>query len=218
MNLIRAILLGVFLIVFNSAYGQVGKGGNKDRICRICMGSGIFANYIFKTQIDGGINYLVYTAGYANNRGMRRIGKPVAVHRLFLRLGAEYNFKRPIIALKVGIGYQPFKNLYTQKPKSDFASTNRGTKFLLKTLGSLDLAFNFLPYFKGDFKSYSLRPEIGLEIPVIYRMIPKQIVVKPLSFRVNYGYNFYKDRIVPLSMNTHFFSVGIIWKMDLARY
>ncbi|NRA12438.1 MAG: hypothetical protein HRT57_10845 [Crocinitomicaceae bacterium] len=218
MKLIRAILFGVFLITFNSCYSQVGKGGNKDRFCRICIGSGVFANYIFKTQIDGGINYLVYTAGYANNRGMRRIGKPVAVHRLFLRLGAEYNFKRPIIALKVGIGYQPFKNLYTQKPKSDIATTNRFTKFLLKSLGSMEAAFNFLPYIKEEFKTYSLRPEIGLEIPVIYRLVYKQIVVKPLSFRVNYGYNFYKDKIVPESMNTHFFSVGLIWKMDLARY
>tara|TARA_B110000967_G_C18676240_1_gene455652 strand:+ start:126 stop:320 length:195 start_codon:yes stop_codon:yes gene_type:complete len=63
---------------------------------------------------------------------MHRIGKPLAVHRLFLRLGAEHNFKHPIIALKVGVGCQPFKNLYTQKPMSDFTSKNRGTKFLLK--------------------------------------------------------------------------------------
>ena len=132
MNLIRAILLGVFLIAFNSFYGQLGKGGNKDRICRICMGSGIFANYIFKTQIDREINYLVYIVGYSNNREIHRIGKPLAVHRLFLRLGAEHNFKHPIIALKVGVGCQPFKNLYTQKPMSDFTSKNRGTKFLLK--------------------------------------------------------------------------------------
>ena len=50
MILIRAILLGVFLIAFNSFYGQLGKGGNKDRICRFCMGSGIFANYILKLK------------------------------------------------------------------------------------------------------------------------------------------------------------------------
>lgn len=218
MKSLRILFLGLFLTVSLSSHSQTGKEPKKSSFCRICVGSRVFANYIYKTQIDAGLDYLVYTAGYSNNRGLRKIGKPVGAHRLFFRLGVEYNFKFPIVALKVGVAYQPFKNLYTPKPKLEYDATNKFSNFLLKTLGSLNAEVNFLPYFKKEFRSFAIRPEVGLAIPFLYRFERGKILLKPLSVKVNYGYNFYKNNVVPPSMNVHFFSVGLNWKLDLGRY
>jgi len=202
---LRILFLGLFLSSSFLTFSQDGVVG-QGRFCKICTGSRSYANYVSLYQMDGGVDVLLMTNHGSRSGGMRKIGKPKTAHSIFLRLGAEYNFKYPILAFKVGIAYQPIKFPYYKAP------------FITKALGTLNFEFNFLPYVKGEFKSYALRPEAGFIIPFFVRLVKETSVVRALQFKINYGYNFHKNNITPSFMSQHFITAGLVWKTDRVVY